>query len=143
MGIDVSDVPFGGVSALLILVFLVQTAREAFNLEGKHIPLAAIAIALPMMVFAATAPENVVGAVALGLALAATASFTVRYVKNGQSDYETRPVSLQGHDTQTTGSRGSEPPATSVHNEAGHAGVWTGGSTEQLPDYYERQQRGN
>lgn len=105
MGVDVSSIPFGGVSALLILVFLVQTVRESLDLEGKYIPVAAIAVAIPMMIFAAVAPENVVNAVALGLALAATASFTVRYVKNGeQNEPTTRSTTarVQGNDPAPT-----------------------------------------
>lgn len=86
MDIDVSSLLFGGFSALVILIFLIQTARETFNFDTRFIPVVGLSIALVMMILGTYLPERLVEAIAAAIALTAVASFTVRYVKNGEQD---------------------------------------------------------
>lgn len=101
MDFDANSILFGGFSAVVILVFIVQTIREAFNIKSEQISLIAIAIGLIMFIGAFYLPENLVEAIATGLMVAAAASFTVRFVKNGVNDEYTPRDSakrIQGND---------------------------------------------
>jgi hypothetical protein len=86
----VDNITVGGVIVLPLLVFLVQTAREAFDIEVKFVPLVAIALAVAMMLFAEFAPYSASRAVFIGLGLGAAASASVRYVKEGKQNKTAR-----------------------------------------------------
>ncbi len=86
---DVSNILFGGFSALILLIFLIQTVREVFTVEARYIPAVALLVAMVMMVLAVYLPDRLVTALAAAIALAAAASFTVRYVKNGEQNERT------------------------------------------------------
>jgi hypothetical protein len=97
MDIDVAGILFGGFSAVVLLVFLVQTARETFNINSQYLPVTGLVIALVMMLMAVYLPEKVVMALGGAIALAAVASFTIRYTKNGNSEDEQRARSATAH----------------------------------------------
>lgn len=104
MDLDVNSILFGGFSAVFILVFVVQTLREAINIKSEHISLVAAAVGLTMFIGAAYLPESMVEAIATGLFVAAAGSFMVRAVKNGVNDEYTPRDSakrIQGNDTPT------------------------------------------
>lgn len=97
MDFDANSILFGGFSAVVILVFLVQTIRESTNLPNNQVPLVSIILGLTMFLGTYFLPEDAVDAIATGLMVAAAASFTVRYVKNGEQDqYVARSSSARG-----------------------------------------------
>lgn len=90
---------------MVILVFLVQTIREAWNLRDEYIPVSAVAVSLVMFLGAYSLSEGLVEAIATALMVAAAGSFTVRYVKNGTTDGNTTrstTVRVQGDDLAPT-----------------------------------------
>lgn len=105
MDIDVQDILIGGFSALLLVVFLVQTLRETFNIASRYLPAVGLGVSVILMMLAAYLPEKMVTALAAAIAVAAATSFAVRYVKNGEQPHEYPsgiPVgSLQGYDPDT------------------------------------------
>lgn len=105
MDFDVNSILFGGFSAVFILVFLVQTIREAGNIRSEFISLVAIGVGILMFLGAYALPEEMVTAIATGLFVAAAGSFMVRGVKNGVNDEYTPRDSakrIQRDDTSPT-----------------------------------------
>jgi hypothetical protein len=112
---DVSNIVFGGFSALILLIFMIQTVREVFTVDARYIPAVALGVALVMMVMAVYLPDRLVTALAAAIALAAAASFTVRYVKNGEQNERTpRSTSkrVQRDHYETAGVSSSQRPRT-------------------------------
>ena len=142
MDFDPNSVLVGGASAFVLLLFIVQTIREAFSFPSKYIPLLAVGAGVAMLLFGVYAPENVVSAVAQGLLLAAAVSGSVRYVKEsgnataGHSD-------LQGYDVEATRVSTSGTPAEGVGAESGYSGVRDFGGTERIPILEEEQRSRN
>jgi hypothetical protein len=93
MELDVSEILLGGFQAVILVVFLVQTVIEvAPKLRGRYTPVVALVVGLAVATVATLAPEHVQEVLGSGLALAAAASLTVRYVKRG-GDETRAPVS--------------------------------------------------
>ncbi len=85
MELDVSQVLLGGFQAVVLVVFLVQTLIEAIPaLQGRLTPVVALVTGLAVAAVVQLAPAPVQDTLGTGLALAATASMTVRYVKRGE-----------------------------------------------------------
>lgn len=92
MEVDVSGILLGGFQAIVLVVFLVQTVIEAVpTLRGRFTPLVALVVGVAVAAVAQFAPASLQQALGAGLALAAAASLTVRYVKRG-SDEGAAPV---------------------------------------------------
>jgi hypothetical protein len=84
MDLDVSGILLGGFQAVILVVFLVQTIIEAVpSLRGRFTPLVALVVGVTVATVAEFAPAHIQQALGAGLALAAAASLTVRYVKRG------------------------------------------------------------
>ncbi|MCX2725985.1 hypothetical protein OO015_00490 [Thermomicrobium sp. 4228-Ro] len=84
MEVDVSGILLGGFQAIMLVVFLVQTIIEAVpSLRGRFTPLVALVVGVAVAAVARFAPASLQEALGAGLALAAAASLTVRYVKRG------------------------------------------------------------
>lgn len=83
--LDLSQVLLGGFQAVVLVVFLVQTIIEAVpSLQGRFTPVVALVVGLGVAAVILLAPDQVQDALGTGLALAAAASMTVRYVKRDQ-----------------------------------------------------------
>jgi hypothetical protein len=92
LGLDVSEVLLGGFQAVILVVFLVQTIIEVVpSLRGRFTPLVALVVGMVVATVAELAPAAVQETLGTGLALAAAASLTVRYVKRG--DHQEAPPS--------------------------------------------------
>jgi len=90
MDIDVSGILLGGFQAIILVVFLVQTIIEVVPaLRGRYTPLVALAVGLAVAAVAKLAPAHIQETLGTGIALAAAASLTVRYVKRG--DHQEAP----------------------------------------------------
>lgn len=135
MEVDVQSLVVGGVSAFVLLLFLVQTVKEALSLESKFIPTVAAVLGVLLMLAAATLPEGVLVAMAQGLALAAAVSLSVRYVK--ESPHAKEPETLQGNHVPFAGSRETRATAETTRLEGRQSGLRYSGETQPLPDYQE------
>lgn len=100
MNFDPNSLIVGGVSAFVIVLFIVQTIKEAFDIESRYIPLLAAGTAISLLVGAVYLPDSMVSALAQGLALAGTVSLAVRYVKESPNAREGHN-STQGYDSET------------------------------------------
>lgn len=127
LGNAAETILFGGFSALVLGIFLVQTIREAFNLAPRFIPVAAIVVGVVLMLMATYLPEDVVYALGAGLAIAAGISMSVRYVKNGeQSEQPARNTAerVQGNDSASKrNSRTTRKDTTKTSGTGGHTSV--------------------
>ncbi len=84
MALDVGDIFLGGFQAIILVVFLVQTIIETVpSLRGRFTPLVALVVGMVVAAVAELAPGEIQQTLGTGLALAAAASLTVRYVKRG------------------------------------------------------------
>lgn len=82
MELDVTQVLLGSFQAVVLVVFLVQTIVEAVPaLQGRFTPLVALLVGLGTAAVINLAPAWAQETLGTGLALAAAASMTVRYVK--------------------------------------------------------------
>lgn len=80
----VEQVTVAGVQALVLVVFLTQTIVEAVpRLQGRLTPVVAAVVGLLVAGVATLAPAPVQQVLGVGLALGASASLAVRYVKRG------------------------------------------------------------
>lgn len=75
---------------LPLVVFLTQTLREAVVIDSRFIPLVAIGFAILLLVGAVYLPDKLAQAVGAALVVAATASATIRYTKEGNEKRATR-----------------------------------------------------
>lgn len=141
MDFDAQNIVVGGVSAFVLLLFLVQTVKEALSLEGKYIPVVAAVLGVALMLVAAIVPEYALVAIAQGLALAAAVSLSVRYVKEAPHGKDTQ--TFQGDNVQTPGYRSAEPIATPTGTEQRYTGVRNLGKTEPFPHYQEDEWSGD
>jgi hypothetical protein len=79
------QVVLGGFQAVVLVVFLVQTLIEAVpSLQGRFTPVVALVVGLGVAAVIQLTPSPVQDTLGTGLALAAAASMTVRYVKRDQ-----------------------------------------------------------
>lgn len=107
--LDVSQVFLGGFQAVVLVVFLVQTLGEAVPaLQGRFTPVVALVVGLGVAAVVQLAPAPVQDTLGTGLALAAAASMTVRYVKRGDH----QPV--QGGYQQMSRSLSRSEPAVNL-----------------------------
>lgn len=83
MNLDVNEVLFGGLVLVPILVFVVQTIREAIDVQDRLIPLLVVGVAVLMGLVNEYAPASLVHVLAVALAVSAVTSATVRYTKEG------------------------------------------------------------
>lgn len=85
VALDVSQVLLGSFQAVVLVVFLVQTLIEAVPaLQGRFTPVVALVVGLGVAAAVQFAPAQIQDTLGTGLALAAAASMTVRYVKRGE-----------------------------------------------------------
>lgn len=100
------DVLVGGASAIFLLIYLVQTARETFDILPRFVPATTLVVGLLLFLVADLLPDSQVEYYAKGLVAIAAASAAVRYVKNGTHDaerYPTRGSQEQHHVDQRSG----------------------------------------
>ena len=84
MDLDVSGILLGGFQAVILVVFLVQTIIEVVPaLKGRFTPLVSLVVGMAVAMVTQLAPDTIQETLGTGLALAAAASLTVRYVKRG------------------------------------------------------------
>ena len=106
-----TDLLIGGASAAAMIAFLVQTTREATNIQSRYLPLMAIMWAFLLALANSYLPSALVENGAKLLLVAAGVSAGIRYVKNGEQkgdDPIEHPAgSLQGDDIRR--SRNSSP----------------------------------
>jgi hypothetical protein len=131
----------GGVSAFVIVLFLVQSIREAFNVAGRYIPLVAGSVGIGMMLATTYLPPDTLTGIAQGLVLAAAVSASVRYVKEAPNVTE-RPRTLQRHDAPTQRISTQRTQSTDAGTEQRYAGVRDLGETQSLPDLKEDERVG-
>jgi len=82
--VGVEEITVAGFQAVVLVVFLVQTIIEAFpSLRGRYTPIVAAVVGITVAAVSVYAPENLTRVLGTGLALAASASLAVRYVKRG------------------------------------------------------------
>jgi chromate transport protein ChrA len=92
MELDVSGILLGGFQAVILVVFLVQTIIEVVpSLRGRFTPLVALVVGMVVAMVAEIAPSAAQETLGTGLALAAAASLTVRYVKRGDHEEPAPP----------------------------------------------------
>ena len=89
---SVDEITLAGFQAVVLVVFLVQTIIEAIPaLRGRWTPFVAAVVGIVVAGVAQYAPDSLQQVLGAGLALAASASLAVRYVKRGDA-----PVSGSG-----------------------------------------------
>lgn len=83
----IQDLTLAGVPLVLLVVFLVQTIREAFpRLPSRFLPLLTLAVSALLVPLTLFAGEAVRMAIGITLGVSAVASASVRYVKRDGSD---------------------------------------------------------
>lgn len=140
MAFDPNSLAFGGVSAFIIVLFVVQTIKEALSVDSKFVPMMAAVVAVSILLVGSLLPESLVTPIAQGLALAVAVSASVRYVK--ESPHGKNTQAREGNYVPVEGYRETEPTATGVSDQGGHTAVWNSGETQPLPDYSEEQWSG-
>lgn len=102
-----TDLLIGGASAAAMIAFLVQTTREATNIQSRYLPLMAIMWAFLLALANSYLPSALVENGAKLLLVAAGVSAGIRYVKNGEQKgddpIEYPAGALQGDDARVSG----------------------------------------
>jgi uncharacterized membrane protein len=84
--VSVEELTLAGFQAVVLVVFLVQTIIEAIpSLRGRWTPLVAAVVGVIIAAVTQYAPSSLQNTLGAGLALAASASLAVRYVKRADA----------------------------------------------------------